>query len=178
MTAQTPIKQFYREYKKAEGVTNIKLPGWLIRLGSGLAYNSVDDPMTQEALQLARKVQQMRLLVSETGGAIPAGAVRQLAFDLKDRHGFEDLLYVRDRDTQVEILTQDQAGTLRELVLLVHEVGGDFVMLSLRSKLTLDDLSHFIRAVMDEHGFNIDLEELSLPSESRAVLENTQCEKI
>ncbi|MEM9918244.1 MAG: DUF4252 domain-containing protein [Bacteroidota bacterium] len=158
--AQTPtINKFYRQNKFKEGVRNISLPGWLIRLGSRIAKNKVeDDPEAVEALKLARKVRKMRLLVTEEGNPIKQQKIDKMMRNVRKKDKFEDLIYVRDESTEVNMLirTNGSGDMIKNLLILVNDEE-EFVFLSLKTKLGIQEINKLLRSLEDEVELDIEV---------------------
>lgn len=138
--------QFYKAHKKGEGVTNFRLPGWVVWLGAGLAYNSVRDEDAKAALRLARKVGRLQLLAADEAGAIPAEAVNDFLRNSKVQ-GYEELLSVKSGKTVVNISARGRRDRIRNLLLLVNDEDG-FVFLHLKSRVRTKDINQLIEQLM------------------------------
>lgn len=138
--------QFYKAHKKGEGVTNFRLPGWVVWLGAGLAYNSVRDEDAKAALRLARKVGRLQLLAADEAGAIPPEAVNDFLRNSKVQ-GYEELLSVRSGKTVVNISARGRRDRIRNLLLLVNDEDG-FVFLHLKSRVRTKDINQLIEQLM------------------------------
>lgn len=143
LLAQDPGQGFYRDFKRTEGVINLKLPGWLVWLGGGLAYHSVKDPETRAVLQLAQKVRGIRFLYSETAAGIAPEALSGLHHQL-ERGGYEPLIQIRDEDTQISISGKIKGPTFDRLVVLIRD-GEEFVFLQAKSRLKAKHIAQLIR---------------------------------
>jgi Domain of unknown function (DUF4252) len=145
--AQSPsIRQFYRQHKKDQGMINATLPGWIIKLGVGIARPFVDDEEARIALDLARKVGKTRFMVSEDECYISQGQYMKLLAGVK-KDGFEPLIQVRDEGENVTILSREKKGMLRNLLIMVRS-DDSFVLLSLKTKIKPDDLAKMINDIL------------------------------
>lgn len=120
LSAQDPGRSFYKEYKRAEDVFNLSLPGWLVWVGGGLAYNSVNDPEAKAILKLAKKVKRFRLLHAEDISAIPEASIRGFDYQLA-QSGYDELITVKDEDVQVRVAGRIKGEKFRKLILFVKE---------------------------------------------------------
>jgi len=134
--------QFYHTHKVKEGVTNVKIPGWLMWLGGSIAKGAVKDSDAKAALKLAKKTGKMRLLVSEEPGTISNEEVLNFLGHAKKR-GYQDLIQVRTGETLVNILARDKKEKLKNLMIMVNEED-TFVFLDLKTRIKYDDLSELI----------------------------------
>ncbi len=149
MEAQTfKVNSFYQEYRQYENSFSLTLPGWLMRLGAGIAKKHVaEDDIAREALSLVKNIRKMKLLVVEDANPISNKSYLNMIQHL-DKHAFERLISVRSDGTHVDILVKEKKGKIRNLIVLVQEED-EFVFLSLKTKLKYEDLNKFIQAIMD-----------------------------
>ncbi|MEK7256600.1 MAG: DUF4252 domain-containing protein [Bacteroidota bacterium] len=143
------LNKFYREHKKENGVQNMKVPGWLARLGLKIAKGKVTEPEEKMALELARKIGTTRIMFSEDGdGGIPQDAVKKLAEDLRRDH-FDDLIMIREGSMDVKIMIREQGGVIENLLVLYNDPAeGEMVFVSMKANLRLEDLGDFIKTMM------------------------------
>lgn len=134
--------QFYQAHKNRPGVTNFKLPGWLVWFGGGIAYNAIKDEDTKAALRIGRKVGKMRLMASENGSVIPPEEVEAFLRHIK-QNGFDELVYVKHESSIVNVMVQDRKNKIRHLMILVNEQDG-FVFLDLKTRIKYSEISDLI----------------------------------
>ncbi|MCB9277208.1 MAG: DUF4252 domain-containing protein [Lewinellaceae bacterium] len=131
--------QFYQQYKHREGVTNFKMPGWVVWLGGGIAYNSVRNEKSRMYLGLARKVGKMRFMASEDGMAITPEEINSFLSNIR-QNGYEDLLHVKDAESNFSILVRDNDGQkLKNLVILGYD-DGELFFFDMKSRLKYEDI--------------------------------------
>jgi hypothetical protein len=141
--------QFYQMHKNRPGVTNFKLPGWLVWLGGGIAYNSVRDEDTRAALRVARKVGKLRIMASENAAVIPAEEVRAFMSNIQ-QNGYEQLLSVREgRSSTVNIMINDRRDKIRNMLILVNDEDG-FVFLDLKTRLKYKEITELINYFLEK----------------------------
>ncbi len=144
-----PVDAFYYEYKSRPEVRNFTVPGWMVRMGTGIARNHVEEYEEQELLSLGRYIHRVRVMQTERKDAIPAKAVQKMMSQARGK-GFEDLLYVRDDGTMVNILIQESKNSIRELLIVVHEPD-EFVLLEIEADLPMDKLERSLKIITDEY---------------------------
>ena len=139
---------FYTKYKKKEGVQNIKLPGWLIWSGSGIAKSFVKDPDVKAGLKLAKKVKKLRFMMAEEYNPIPANEIKGFIANLR-QNDFEDLIYVREGTTNVSIMVrlQDEKEKIKDLMILVNEED-QFVFISAKTKIKYQDIADLVTTLL------------------------------
>ncbi len=145
------VNAFYREHKRKEGVRNFTIPGWLVWLGTGLANSVIEDEETRVALRLAKKVKRLQLMITEDANPISSLDVRSFVSSIHD-NGFEDLIYVRDQETTINIVVKEQRNKLRHLVVLVND-DSDFVFINMRTNIKVKDISKLIRYFLEKEGW-------------------------
>ena len=138
--SQSSINQFYNKYKFDEGVTKVSLPGWLIRIGTGIAKNHVDSEEEKAALDLAKHIRKMKVLVMEEGNSVDPKDLKKMINKANTKHNFSDLIKVRSADTNVNIMIREKKDKIKNMLIVVDEED-EFVMLSLKTSLKIDDLN-------------------------------------
>lgn len=139
---------FYSKYRHTEGVQNMKIPGWLIWMGSGVARPFVKDKEVKAGLRIAKKVKKLRLLIAEDGNPIPYGAVQDFVGNLRE-NAYDDLIYVKEEDTMVTIMAKDNKKKIKDLLILVHEED-EFVFFSAKTNIKYDELSDMIQTFLED----------------------------
>lgn len=138
------ISQFYHKHKRGKDVTNFTVPGWLIWFGTGLANEFVKKPDEKAALRIAKEIKQIRLLVAEDQQVIPEAEVTQLISNLK-KDNFEDLIYVKDGETQFSMMIREKNKRIKNLFILVNDKG-DLVMISLKANLHYNEINRLVKS--------------------------------
>ena len=150
--AQRPAVDFYRQHKRLENVRNFKIPGWFMWFGSGIAYDIVKNEDIKVALKLARKVKKMRLMIAEDNNPIPVTDVSNFVSESR-RSGFDDLLYVRDEGTTVNVMGRIKKDKFKELVFMVNE-NNEFVFFHMKSNIRMKDIQELINNFMTDFPIN------------------------
>jgi hypothetical protein len=145
--AQTEsIDRFVRKYKRsATGEkVDITVPGWLIRFG--MRFIDEKDMEGVDIQAIARKISEVRIVSIEGGGKVPHSEFQKLINDAKAEN-FEELLNIRDSGDNVHIMVREKKGFIRDLFIMVQESSGEFVLLDIGGKFTMDDISRAIQDV-------------------------------
>ena len=142
--------QFYHTHKHKQGVTNFKVPGWLVWMGGGLAQSLVQDPEAKAGLRLARKVKKLRFMATEGDNPITAVEVSDFVSHIRTS-GFEDLIMVKEGSSTVHILSRERKDKLRNLVILVNDEE-EFVYMDMKSRLKYEDLSELVNTILESEG--------------------------
>lgn len=143
LSAQDPGRSFYKEYKRTEGVVNLSLPGWLVWLGGGMAYNSVNDPEVKAMLKLGKKVKRLRLLHVEDGISIPQASIRGFDHQLV-KSGYEELITVKADDVNVRIAGKIKGEKFRKLIVFVAEEDS-LTLIQMKSNIKIKHIARLIK---------------------------------
>lgn len=154
LKAQTPTKAFYKAHKKKPGVFNARIPSFLIWFGGGLAYNSVNDPEAKAAIRLAKKVKGLRVLTVESDNVIAKEDINSFLQEMREGP-FEDLIFVKEADTRVQILGRASSKRLKELTILVEE-SGSFTYVTAKTNLKSKDVSRLINSIVNQDNIRED----------------------
>lgn len=127
------IKSFYDKYKNLDGVEDVKVQGWLLKLAAGFAD---EDP---EAKRLLKKITNLRILTMDQGNLVSSQEYNQLVKNIK-QEAFEDLFMVKEDGKNIQFMIREKGETITDLLLLIR--GDDeFVLLSLEGLLKFSDLN-------------------------------------
>lgn len=141
-------RQFYNKHKRKEGVTNASIPGWLVWLGTGLAYHSVDNDEAKMGLKLAKKVKRLRFMKAEDRDVISKEEVNTFLTNLRSNK-YEDLIMIRDHDQTVSVMIRDTETKIKNIMILVDQED-EFVFLSMKSRIKYKDLSDLINYYIND----------------------------
>ncbi|MEZ4918050.1 MAG: DUF4252 domain-containing protein [Saprospiraceae bacterium] len=148
LPSQAQDHHLYWKYKDYDGAIPVKAPRWLITAGSWFAPEKKDR-------KLIRKVHKARVLVFEDGNPIKTRDMDRFERKAKRRR-LEDMVFVRDGDTKVRVMAKDRRAAIRKVVVFVSSPE-EFVLVSLKGKLHLDDLVKAINQISndDDAGFDV-----------------------
>ncbi len=148
--AQTvSINEFYRKYKHADAEkVAVSLPGWVVKLGIGIAKSQVEDQEDKDVLNALRKVGKIRVLTFEDANPVLDKDLDRLMKGVR-RERFEDLIMVREQATKVHIMMRERREKIKNLLILVNEED-TFTMLSLKTKVKYDEIEEFINKAIQE----------------------------
>lgn len=151
MVAQNkPLNKFYRKYKHEEGVRNMKLPGWVVRMGGKIARRKAENDAEKEALGLMRHFGKVKFMFSEEGIDIPAEKINQLRQDLLE-YDFDDLLMVKSEGVHIQIMVKEAGDVIENVFMIVNDMeGGEMFFLSAKANLSLKELSKVLEKEMPD----------------------------
>ncbi|MBK8492379.1 MAG: DUF4252 domain-containing protein [Saprospirales bacterium] len=153
LPAQTvSINEFYRKYKNVEEENvHVTLPGWVVKLGVGIAKTQVDDQEEKEAINLAKKIRKLRVLTFEEANPVAQKDLDRLMKGVR-KENFEDLIMVKEENTKVHLMMREKKEQVKNLLILVSEED-TFTMVSMKTKLRYDQIEEFInKALKDDEG--------------------------
>ncbi len=145
--AQTEsIDRFVRKYKRAATgeKVDITVPGWLIRFGTN--FIDEEDLEGVDIQAIAKKISEVRIVAIEGGGKLAHADFQNLINDAKEED-FEELLNIRDGGDNVHVMVRERKGFIRDLFIMVQENSGEFVLLDIGGKFTMDDINRAIQDV-------------------------------
>lgn len=148
-----PLNQFYRKYKRGKDVQNIKLPGWLIRVGGKIAVKSEDMERSDQELakHLVKKLGSMKLMYSEDGADIPQKAIKKLKEDLK-KHDFEDLFMIKTGEETFDLMIEEAGGVIKNLFMFYNgHQDGEMAFITLKTNLNLDELNELLDKTLEDN---------------------------
>lgn len=136
------IKKSNRDCEKHD----LSIPGWLIRFGTN--FVDEDDLDGVDIRFLGKKISHLRIVTVEDKKQVDASDISTFFKDIRNE-GFEDLMMVKSDGSDVRFMIREKKDYIRDIVLLVNEreEGGDFVLLNIEGKFTMDDINHLVKDV-------------------------------
>ncbi|MEM9887616.1 MAG: DUF4252 domain-containing protein [Bacteroidota bacterium] len=146
LNAQTAsLDDFYEKYKHRTELVNVSVPGFLIQFAASVAQIEAEDEMGRLSMELLKDVKKLKVLTGEKRRVKYSHIIT--LFDDLAKEGFEELMSVRSEDTDFRFLIRERKNWIRNVVILAEEEE-DFTLLSLKTKMHLDDLSAVINESM------------------------------
>ena len=145
LNSQTRItNSFYDKYKRYEGVMNFSFPGWIFDLGASIAKPFAEDDEDKIALDMIKKIDKVNLLVMENANVVPKSDYNKFIRDLKKFDRFENLISVKDKNNNVNIMIREQNDRIKNVVIAVSE-RDNFILISLKTDLRLEQLNEILK---------------------------------
>ena len=146
--AQKSVRKFYRNVNKSEETVKLTLPGFLIHMGAGIARNHLDDdPDAKLALEMTKYIKNIKIVVAEDQNSISKDDYKRFVDIARRKDKFDDLLMVKEGETNVNIMMRGNSKKIKNLLILVND-GDEFVMLSMKTNLKYKDLNKFLKAII------------------------------
>jgi len=150
------LLQFFDKFQGEEGFTTVYITPKMFELFSDIDSEDEDFNDFTETVSMLKG---LRILVLDSVGSLTYNPL-QLFEDVSnaaEKISYEELMIVKDGDTDVKFLIREQAKVIEELLLLVGSED-NFVFLSLMGKIDLKKISALSKS-MDVEGLDY-LEEL------------------
>ena len=157
--AQTKtINTFYKEFKGLDKNVKMTIPGWLIGMGAEVAKWSVDTPEEKESLNLLKKVNKLKLLVTSENSDVKNAKISGLFSQLRD-DSFEDLIMVKEEDTMVNVMIRggNDDDKIKNLFVLVREPE-EIVMLSMKTNIKMEEVNELLHLMEDDYDLDMKLD--------------------
>ena len=157
--AQTKsINTFYKGFKGIDKNVKMTIPGWLIGMGAEVAKWSVDTPQEKESLNLLKKVNKLKLLVTSENSNVKNAKISGLFSQLRD-DSFEDLIMVKEDDTMVNVMVRggNDDEKIKNLFVLVREPD-EIVMLSMKTNIKMEEINELLRLMEDDYDLDMKLD--------------------
>lgn len=142
-SAQTDvISTYFSEYEGREEVTTIMLSGKAFEL---VGQIDVEETELQEYKEMASQITGLRVIVDDND---PSAVQTAQAAQKRLPANFEELISVKEKDTEFKLLIDEQAGVVRELIGIV---GSDstFAIMSLVGNMKMSDVGQMTQQLMN-----------------------------
>lgn len=140
--ANAPLNKLYRQHKQQPEATKFKLPAVVIRMGGLAAFSGLPTAVRKQNRGLWRKLGKLRFIQAPLNEdydfAKMYGKLRQ--------SGIEDLVFVRDKETRVQVAIRERNGKIRDVILLIED-GDDLIYFHIRSRLKIEHIQKLIRVI-------------------------------
>ena len=124
------IESFYQKYKDFEELSDVTLKGWLLKATS----SGVDK---DDANNVLNKITYFRALIMEDGNLVKNSDYKSFMRAIK-KDNFEELVKVKDKGSDIDILVRDQGDFITDAILVVSDED-QFILLSMEGRLKLSD---------------------------------------
>jgi hypothetical protein len=132
------IERFFSKYMEDERFSRVFISPKMMQMAGGfLKNNATNDKEAAELGALISKVKGIRILSSDEvdGMRLYKEAMSTLA-----KNEYEELMDVQDKGSSLKFMVKEEAGRVRELLLVTGEVGS-FTLLSMQGIFTYSDLN-------------------------------------
>ena len=135
------ISTYFSEYEDREDVTTVMFSGKTFEL---LGQVDVEETELQEYKEMASQITGLRIIVDDND---PSAIQTAKAAQKRIPSNFEELISVKEKDTEFKLLIDEQGGVVRELVGIV---GSDstFAIMSLVGNMKMSDVGQVTQQLM------------------------------
>lgn len=150
------LLKFFDQFQGTDGFTTVYITPKMFELFSDIETNDEDFNEVSEAIGMLKGV---RILVLDSVGSLTYNPVKLYdeVTNAAEKISYEELMIVKDGDTNVKFLIREQSKIIEEVLLLVG-AEDNFVFISLMGNIDLKKLSALSKS-MDVEGLDY-LEEL------------------
>jgi len=152
------ISRFFDKYEEDDNFTNVTITSRMFGLFANL---DVEDEADKELMDAVSKVKGLKIIGKDDIENSAADALYKEAFELIPDKEYDELMTVRDKDTDMKFLIKEENGVITELIMVMHG-DNEFFLLSLIGDIDLKQISRLSKS-MDIDGFqhlkNIDEED-------------------
>ncbi|HPS98529.1 MAG TPA: DUF4252 domain-containing protein [Bacteroidales bacterium] len=135
--------EFFNKYSGRDGYTTVEVSGSLLGILGCREDDTADNPL--------RKITSIRVLVREKDKFPSAeGFIPEIRSIIK-RGRYEELMTVRDSDTDLRFMVRSESDMVREILLVVD--GDDEAVIQIEGNLTRDEASRLFQS--DGKGLSI-----------------------
>ncbi len=158
------VDRVFDKYAGKEGFTTIYISKYMFDIFAKL--DNVDDKDLKETQQVLGKLNGIRILAVEDPKALGPGVnfYDEIMKDLP-RDKYEELMTVKNSESDVIILARQDHGVIVELLLVVGGEGDENVLISITGEIDLNTIAKLSRA-MDIEGME-ELENLDKDKEKK-----------
>ena len=151
------ISKFFDKYEEDENFTHVTITSRMFGLFANL---DVEDEQDKELMDAVSKVKGLKIIGKDDIENSAADALYKEAFELIPDKEYDELMTVRDKDTDMKFLIKEDNSVITELIMIMHG-DNEFFLLSLIGDIDLKQISRLSKS-MDIDGFqhlkNIDKE--------------------
>jgi hypothetical protein len=127
------------KYKDYDGALAFRIPAFVPKVSSLFVKG-------KEERRLLRRVGKVRILVfQDNTNPISERDLKRLSKNVSNNGGLDDLLFVREGKTRVQVMGKEHNGTIKKMVVLVSEEE-TFALISVKGRLKFKD----IQAIIDK----------------------------
>lgn len=131
VNAQKSIHSFYENYKDKDGVNEVSLKGFLLKMVAKYA-NEENKP------NMLERISHLRVMSMSNGNLVAKNDLKHLLKGIrKDR--YESLMTFKDKGNKFECFIKEKDGMISNAVIVMNGKE-DFLLLSLEGLFKLDDL--------------------------------------
>lgn len=129
------ITKFFQKYEDDEDFTRVTITSRMFGLFTNMELEDEDD---QEVLDAITKLEGLNILAKE--GISNGKALYKEALSLLPKNEYDELMVVREKDSDMKFLIKEKNGKISELLMVLGE-SNEFFILSLVGEIDLKQVS-------------------------------------
>lgn len=147
------VSKFYHTNKLKKNSFHVTIPGFLIRLGASIGQKHTQDEEGKMAFKMIKRIKWARVLIIEDNQRVKANRVNKMVAQLEQKTELENLVAIRDGQSRFNIMIREKNDRIKNLLVVAHDEG-DFIMLYLKTKLSMDKLNKFLKSLDSYKGLD------------------------
>ena len=137
------ISRFFDKYQDDEDFTHVTITSRMFGLFANL---DVEEEADQELLDAVSKVKGLKILAKDDISQGQAKELYKEAFELIPTKEYDELMSVRDKETNMKFLIKEEGKIITELVMIMHGEES-FFLLSLIGDIDLKQISKLSKSM-------------------------------
>ena len=142
------ITKYFSKYDNDENFTHVTVTSRMFGLFANLDSEDQED---KELLDAISKVKGLRIIAKDEISTAEADALYNEAFKLIPMKTYDELMTVKDKESDMKFLIKEEKGIITELLMVIHGKT-EFFLLSLVGDIDLKQISRLSKT-MDIDGF-------------------------
>ncbi len=140
------VDRVFDKYAGKEGVTTVYISKYMFSMFANL--EGIDDKDLQEAQTVFGKLDGIKILAVEDPDALGTGVnfYDEVMKDLP-RDKYEELMVVKDSESDVIFLAREEKGVIVELLLIVGGEGDDNVLIAITGEIDLNTIANLSKTL-------------------------------
>ena len=137
------ITKYFSKYDNDENFTQVTVTSRMFGLFANLDSEDQED---QELLDAISKVKGLRIITRDGISQEEADALYKEAFTLIPMDKFDELMTVKDKESDMKFLIKEEGGVVTELLMVIHGTT-EFFLLSLVGDIDLKQISRLSKTM-------------------------------
>lgn len=137
------ITKYFSKYDDDENFTHVTVTSRMFGLFANLDSEDQED---QELLEAISKVKGLRIIARDDISTAEADALYNEAFELIPMKTYDELMTVKDKESDMKFLIKEEDGIITELIMVIHG-NTEFFLLSLIGDIDLKQISRLSQSM-------------------------------
>ena len=137
------ISKYFSKYDDDENFTHVTVTSRMFGLFANLDSEDQED---QELLDAISKVKGLRIITRDEISQAEADALYKETFSLIPMNKYDELMTVKDKESDMKFLIKEENGVVAELLMVIHG-NTEFFLLSLVGDIDLKQISRLSKTM-------------------------------